>query len=213
MRDGKPHEECGVFGVRMKADEAAGVTYNALLALQHRGQEGAGIAVLRDNSILYHKDVGLVSEVFSAAELEKMPRAQAAVGHVRYSTTGANSRDNVQPMVVEYLRGRLAAVHNGNIVNAPAIRKKLQDAGCNFAAQSDSEVIAALIADEAAIGMVNSKTTAVRVIPAIGKRDGETLEFGGLLGSGPVMKISRFSPAKFIQRGGQIPAPMQSLKN
>ena len=76
-----------------------------------------------------------------------------------------------------------------------------------------AEVIAALIADEAAIGMVNSKTTAVRVIPAIGKKDGETLEFGGLLGSGPVMKISRFSPAKFIQRGGQIPAPMQSLKN
>ena len=76
-----------------------------------------------------------------------------------------------------------------------------------------AEVIAALIADEAAIGMVNSKTTAVRVIPAIGRKEGDTLEFGGLLGSGPVMKISRFSPAKFIQRGGQIPAPMQSLKN
>ena len=74
-----------------------------------------------------------------------------------------------------------------------------------------AEVIAALIAD--AIGMVNSKTTAVRVIPAIGKEDGETLQFGGLLGSGPVMKISKHSPAKFIQRGGQIPAPMQSLKN
>ncbi len=76
-----------------------------------------------------------------------------------------------------------------------------------------AEVIAALIADEAAIGMVNSKTTAVRVIPAIGKEDGEALQFGGLLGSGPVMKISKHSPAKFIQRGGQIPAPMQSLKN
>ena len=76
-----------------------------------------------------------------------------------------------------------------------------------------SEVIAALIADEAAIGMVNSKTTAVRVIPAIGKKEGEMLEFGGLLGSGPVMPISRCSPAKFIRRGGQIPAPMQSLKN
>ncbi len=76
-----------------------------------------------------------------------------------------------------------------------------------------AEVIAALIADEAAIGMVNSKTTAVRVIPAIGKEVGETLRFGGLLGSGPVMKISRYSPAKFIRRGGQIPAPMQSLKN
>ncbi len=76
-----------------------------------------------------------------------------------------------------------------------------------------AEVIAALIADEAAIGMVNSKTTAVRVIPAIGKKEGDTLEFGGLLGSGPVMRINQSSPAKFIRRGGQIPAPMQSLKN
>ena len=76
-----------------------------------------------------------------------------------------------------------------------------------------AEVIGALIADEAAIGMVNSKTTAVRVIPAIGRKEGDTLEFGGLLGSGPVMRISRCSPARFIRRGGQIPAPMQSLKN
>ena len=76
-----------------------------------------------------------------------------------------------------------------------------------------AEVIAALIADEAAIGMVNSKTTAVRVIPAIGKKEGDTLEFGGLLGSGPEMRINQSSPAKFIHRGGQIPAPMQSLKN
>ena len=76
-----------------------------------------------------------------------------------------------------------------------------------------ADVISALIADEAAIGMVNSKTTAVRAIPAIGKKEGETLEFGGLLGSGPVMPISKYSPAKLISRGGQIPAPMQSLKN
>jgi len=76
-----------------------------------------------------------------------------------------------------------------------------------------SEVIAALIADEAAIGMVNSKTTAVRVIPAIGKKEGEELEFGGLFGTGPVMKVNSFSPFKFIKRGGQIPAPLQSLKN
>ena len=76
-----------------------------------------------------------------------------------------------------------------------------------------AEVIAALIADEAAIGMVNSKTTAVRVIPAIGKEVGDTLQFGGLLGSGPVMRINKCSPERFIRRGGQIPAPMQSLKN
>lgn len=83
----------------------------------------------------------------------------------------------------------------------------------NIPGDTAPEVISALIADEAAIGMVNSKTTAVRVIPAIGKAVGDTLNFGGLLGEGPVMKISTYSPAKFINRGGQIPAPMQSLKN
>ncbi len=83
----------------------------------------------------------------------------------------------------------------------------------NIPGDTTADVISALIADEAAIGMVNSKTTAVRVIPAIGKDVGETLNFGGLLGEGPVMKISTYSPAKFISRGGQIPAPMQSLKN
>ena len=76
-----------------------------------------------------------------------------------------------------------------------------------------AEIISAIIADEAAIGMINSKTTAVRVIPAIGKKEGEELEFGGLFGSGPVMKINRKSPAKMINRGGRIPAPIQSLKN
>mgnify|MGYP002517703858 CR=1 FL=1 len=83
----------------------------------------------------------------------------------------------------------------------------------NIPGDTSAEVISALIADEAAIGMVNSKTTAVRVIPAIGKKVGDELNFGGLLGNGPVMNISTYSPAKFISRGGQIPAPMQSLKN
>ena len=83
----------------------------------------------------------------------------------------------------------------------------------NIPGDTSAEVISALIADEAAIGMVNSKTTAVRVIPAIGKNVGDELNFGGLLGNGPVMKISTYSPAKFVGRGGQIPAPMQSLKN
>ena len=78
---------------------------------------------------------------------------------------------------------------------------------------TSAEVISAIIADEAAIGMVNSKTTAVRVIPAIGKNVGEELEFGGLLGSGPVMRVNTVSPAGFIHRGGRIPAPLQSLKN
>ena len=76
-----------------------------------------------------------------------------------------------------------------------------------------AETISAIIADEAAIGMVNNKTTAVRLIPAIGKKEGEILEFGGLFGSGPIMQINRKSPAKFISRGGRIPAPMHSIKN
>ena len=79
--------------------------------------------------------------------------------------------------------------------------------------ETPAETISAIIADEAAIGMVNSKTTAVRVIPAIGKKEGEELDFGGLLGHGPIMKVNKNSSAKFINRGGQIPAPMQSLKN
>ena len=83
----------------------------------------------------------------------------------------------------------------------------------NIPGDTPAEVISAIIADEAAIGMVNSKTTAVRVIPAIGKKEGEELNFGGLLGSGPVMPVNRYSPAKFIGRGGRIPAPLQSLKN
>ena len=83
----------------------------------------------------------------------------------------------------------------------------------NIPGDTPAEVIAAIIADEAAIGMVNSKTTAVRVIPAIGKKVGDELDFGGLLGGGPVMDVNMISPAKFISRGGRIPAPMQSLKN
>ena len=148
----KPQEECGVFGIVTTSDEAAGITYNALLALQHRGQEGAGIAIQRDGSILYHKDVGLVSEVFGRDVLDKLPKAHMAIGHVRYSTTGINSQKNTQPMITEYLKGRLATAHNGNIVNAAEIREKLVSVGCSFAATNDTEVISSLIAWEALRG-------------------------------------------------------------
>ena len=148
----KPQEECGVFSIVTTSDEAAGITYNALLALQHRGQEGAGIAIQRDGSILYHKDVGLVSEVFGRDVLDKLPKAHMAIGHVRYSTTGINSQKNTQPMITEYLKGRLATAHNGNIVNAAEIREKLVSVGCSFAATNDTEVISSLIAWEALRG-------------------------------------------------------------
>ncbi len=142
-------EECGIFGVRLNTEEAAGITYNALCALQHRGQEGAGIAVLRNGTILYHKNIGLVSEVFNSAVLSKLPMAKTAIGHVRYSTTGTNSKQNTQPMVTEYLTGRLATAHNGNIVNAAEIREKLVAHGCAFSATNDSEVVSSLIGYEA----------------------------------------------------------------
>ena len=144
----KVREECGIFGVKLHTEEAAGITYNALCALQHRGQEGAGIAVLRGGTILYHKNTGLVSEVFNSVVLSRLPLAKAGIGHVRYSTTGANSKQNTQPMVTEYLTGRLATAHNGNIVNAREIKEKLVSHGCAFSATNVSEVVSSLIAYE-----------------------------------------------------------------
>ena len=145
----KLREECGIFAVISRAGEAAGITYNALLALQHRGQEGAGIALLKDSSIHCHKDVGLVSEVFSSSVLGSLPNVTEAIGHVRYSTTGNNTKANVQPIVKEYLEGRIAVAHNGNIVNAAQIKERLLSAGCDFTATNDSEAISLLIAYEA----------------------------------------------------------------
>jgi len=143
---GKWSEKCAVFGVSLSVAEAAGITYNGLLSLQHRGQEGAGIAVVNDNNIICHKDVGLVSEVFSGARLESFPKARVAVGHARYSTTGGNKKENAGPFVTEYLTGRLAVAHNGNITNAKDIRDSLKELGVKFSATSDSEVISALTA-------------------------------------------------------------------
>ena len=142
----KLNEKCAVFGVSLRTDEAVAVTYNGLLALQHRGQEGAGIAVVCQKKILCRKDAGLVSEVFSGDELGKLPEGNTAVGHTRYSTTGGSIKENVGPFVTEYLTGRIATAHNGNISNAPEIRDRLRKNGLQFNATSDSEVVSSLIA-------------------------------------------------------------------
>ncbi|MCL2099471.1 MAG: amidophosphoribosyltransferase [Oscillospiraceae bacterium] len=142
----KPGEECAVFGVSLTTDEAAGLTYNGLLSLQHRGQEGAGIAVVGDNNIYCHKEPGLVTEVFTAEKLENMPKGRTAAGHTRYSTTGDSTPENVGPFVVEYLTGRIAVSHNGNVTNAKELRSELEKHGLRFGATSDSEVTASLIA-------------------------------------------------------------------
>ncbi|MDR1440442.1 MAG: amidophosphoribosyltransferase [Clostridiales bacterium] len=146
-KPGKPGEECGVFGVYSRAHDAAAIAHNALLSLQHRGQESAGIAVLQGLAIRHRTGVGLVGDVFSKGHC--LPDSHLAVGHVRYSTTGINSLQNAQPFVTEYLRGRIACAHNGNVINSGEIRRRLVDDGCTFSASSDSEVVSSLIAYEA----------------------------------------------------------------
>ena len=144
--DNKLHEECAVFGISSTDDEAVGITYNGLLVLQHRGQEGAGIVTVNDGKILHHRNIGLVSEVFSGDALSLLPKGKIAVGHARYSTTGGNIIENVGPFITEYLTGRIATAHNGNVTNAGEIRRKLRGFGLDFNATSDSEVISSLIA-------------------------------------------------------------------
>nr|AGS51948.1 amidophosphoribosyltransferase [uncultured bacterium contig00003] len=146
ITENKLNEECAVFGVSLTTDEAVGVTYNGLLSLQHRGQEGAGIAVADNRSIVCRKGMGLVSEVFPGKKLIKLPKGRVAVGHTRYSTTGGNSKQNAGPFITEYLTGRIATSHNGNITNAREIREELKGYGLHFTATSDSEVVSSLIA-------------------------------------------------------------------
>ena len=146
LAEKKLNEECAVFGVSLTTDEAAGITYNGLLSLQHRGQESAGIAVANNRSIVCKKDIGLVNEVFTGEELANLPRGRIAVGHTRYSTTGHNTRENAGPFITEYLTGRIVTAHNGNITNAKEIREELKEYGLHFGATSDSEVVSSLIA-------------------------------------------------------------------
>lgn len=144
--DHKLNEECAVFGVSISGSEAAGITYNALLSMQHRGQEGSGIAVVSDNTIQCSKHRGLVGEVFTNETLSQIPPSGIAVGHNRYSTTGGTDAENVQPFVTEYLTGRIATVHNGNLTNTRELREHLLREGLCFKGTSDSEVISSLIA-------------------------------------------------------------------
>jgi len=141
----KLREECGVFGIYDNDNhDVARLTYFGLYALQHRGQESAGIAVNDGGTILYHKDMGLVPEIFDDVVLNHL-KGKIAIGHVRYSTTGASLRENAQPMVVKYRDGQLALAHNGNLVNAAEIRNKLEESGAIFQSTNDTEVIANLI--------------------------------------------------------------------
>lgn len=145
----KLKEACGVFGIyRTEEDSALGRNiFYGLYALQHRGQESAGIAVTSGSGIKYHKEMGLVSEVFNDEILDSLS-GTIGIGHVRYSTTEANTLINAQPLVVRYKKGSLAVAHNGNLVNALELRKELEEHGVAFQTEIDSEVVAFLIARE-----------------------------------------------------------------
>ncbi|HMM48429.1 MAG TPA: amidophosphoribosyltransferase [Miltoncostaeaceae bacterium] len=145
--DDHPHEECGVFGVIAPGRDVSRLTFYALHALQHRGQESAGIAVRDGENIMIQRDLGLVSAVFDETSLRSLT-GDAAIGHVRYSTTGANKWDNSQP--VAHTRGDdiVALGHNGNLTNTGQLRQEMERTGAALKASTDSEIITAMLAHE-----------------------------------------------------------------
>lgn len=140
-----PGEECGVFGIYAPGEPVASLTYLGLYALQHRGQESAGMAVSDGTAVRLHKNTGLVPEVFGGEALEGLP-GHLAIGHVRYSTTGKSSVINAQPLLARCAKGTVAVAHNGNLVNADALRRELLDGGSVFQTTTDTEVIINLVA-------------------------------------------------------------------
>ena len=143
------HEECGVFGVMSpEVCDVASISYYGLYALQHRGQESCGIVVNDDGLFVSHKDLGLVSEVFSGDTLSRLPKGKMAVAHARYGTTGGTNRNNCQPIEVNHQKGRMALAHNGNLSNAAELRNELELSGAIFHTTSDTETIAYIITKE-----------------------------------------------------------------
>lgn len=168
----KLREECGVFGAYdFDGGDVSATIYYGLLALQHRGQESCGIAVSDTagpkGKVLSSKDMGLVNEAFTLEHLEKL-KGDIGVGHVRYSTAGSSTRENAQPLVLNYVKGTLGLAHNGNLINAPELRRELAYTGAIFQTTIDSEVIAYHIARE----RLNAKSVEEAVGRAMGKIKG-----------------------------------------
>ncbi|TMK39035.1 MAG: amidophosphoribosyltransferase [Actinobacteria bacterium] len=162
QRDG-PRDECGVFGIYAPGHDVSRLAYFALYALQHRGQESAGIAAAeRDGSIMAVRELGLVSQVFDEQKLRALG-GELAIGHVRYSTTGATSFENAQP-VHRSGRRELALGHNGNLINAVELHAELGELGVGFRSTSDSEIIAALLASHDGDSL---RTAAIDVLPRL----------------------------------------------
>src|ERR1051326_2603307 len=177
---------CGVFGVRAPERDVARLSYFGLYALQHRGQESAGIAVSEDGRLTALRDLGLVPQVFDERSLSGL-RGELAIGHTRYSTTGANAWANAQPLLHHGLVRTVAIGHNGNLVNAQALRCEV---GKQLQSTSDSEVIAALIADQdrpldETIGRAMGRLEGAATV--VGLADGKLFAFRDAFGFRPLV--------------------------
>ena len=161
--DDKPREECGVFGI-FDNGEAAALTVLGLHALQHRGQEAAGVVTFDGNMFHSHRVLGLVGDHFSSEPVIAGLPGRAAIGHVRYSTQGAPLLRNVQPLFADFAFGGLALGHNGNLTNALTLRRQLVERGCLFQSTSDTEVIVHLIARSSQPTVVERLIDALRQV-------------------------------------------------
>jgi len=168
-QDEHPHEECGVFGIfAEKKTDVAMLAYYGLFALQHRGQESAGMVVNDDGVFTAHKDEGLVNEVFTHEKLKQLGEGNIVVGHVRYATTGADCVRNAQPLVINHHKGRMALAHNGNLTNSYELREELERNGSIFHTTTDSEAIAYIIVQE----RLKSSSIEEAVYRAMGRLEG-----------------------------------------
>jgi amidophosphoribosyltransferase len=140
-----PHEECGIVGIFAPNEDVATMAFFGLFALQHRGQEAAGIAVSDGETVHLHKDIGLVTQVFNPHNLAPL-KGNYAIGHTRYSTTGSSSARNSQPFLIDTYLGPVAVAHNGNLVNAADLRRDLLKRGVGLSSSSDSEVLTMMLA-------------------------------------------------------------------
>jgi len=164
FKEDKLKDECGVIGIHTSKDDIISqLAYYGLFALQHRGQESAGIAVKSGGEIKYHKNMGLVSEIFDDKIINDLTGGMAT-GHVRYSTTGDSLIENAQPLVVKYRKGSIAISHNGNLTNADALREMLENTGVVFQTSTDTEVVANLLSRHYNGDMVKAAKNVMEII-------------------------------------------------